>query len=203
MLTVVFAFLLIVALLGSLPRWPKSKELSENPMTGLGLMVVVLMLLMVLGRWPVRTRGPRPSDVKSWSVRPRANLLSRLELALEFEMLIASLTFAAATVLVTAFVAIAVVTNRNTRRFRWTNVMRTTMQHYSLLFLSGAILSGLFGFSGIVLAAAAFAKLLACLFLIAFVVPLIPPLPRKPQTSEPVWLRMSRKHAHSWMLSPT
>jgi VIT1/CCC1 family predicted Fe2+/Mn2+ transporter len=50
MLIVVFAFLFIVALLGSLPRWPKSKELSENPMTGLGLMVVVLMLLMVLGR---------------------------------------------------------------------------------------------------------------------------------------------------------
>jgi hypothetical protein len=50
MLTVVFAFLLIVALLGSLPRWPKSKELSENPMTGLGLMVLVLMLLIVLGR---------------------------------------------------------------------------------------------------------------------------------------------------------
>jgi uncharacterized membrane protein YtjA (UPF0391 family) len=75
--------------------------------------------------------------------------------------------------------------------------MRKTMQHCSLLFLSGAILSGLFGFSGIVLAAAAFAKLLACLFLIAFVVPLIPPLPRKPQTSEPIWLRMSRKHAHS------
>jgi hypothetical protein len=50
MLIVVFAFLFIVVLLGSLPRWPKSKELSENPMTGLGLMVVVLMLLIVLGR---------------------------------------------------------------------------------------------------------------------------------------------------------
>jgi hypothetical protein len=50
MLTVVFAFLLIVALLGSLPCWPKSKQLSENPMTGLGLMVVVLILLIVLGR---------------------------------------------------------------------------------------------------------------------------------------------------------
>jgi hypothetical protein len=33
-------------------------------------------------------------------------------------MLIASLTFAAATVLVTAFVAIAFVTNRNNGRFR-------------------------------------------------------------------------------------
>jgi hypothetical protein len=50
MYVVIFAFLFIVALLGSLPRWPKSKELSENPMTGLGLMVVVLMLLMVVGR---------------------------------------------------------------------------------------------------------------------------------------------------------
>jgi uncharacterized membrane protein YtjA (UPF0391 family) len=75
--------------------------------------------------------------------------------------------------------------------------MRKTMQHWSLLFLSAAIVSGLFGFSGIVIAAASFAKLLACLFLIAFLVPLIPPLPRKPRTPEPVWLRMSRKHAHS------
>jgi hypothetical protein len=41
-----------------------------------------------------------------------------LDVALEFEMLIASLTFAAATILVTAFVAIAVATNRSTRRFR-------------------------------------------------------------------------------------
>ncbi|MGA7921537.1 MAG: DUF3309 family protein [Candidatus Acidiferrales bacterium] len=50
MLTAVVGFLLVVALLGSLPLWPKHKELSENPMTGLGLMVVVLMLLVVLGR---------------------------------------------------------------------------------------------------------------------------------------------------------
>lgn len=74
--------------------------------------------------------------------------------------------------------------------------MRKTMQHWSLLFLSAAILSGLFGFSGIVIAAASFAKLLGCLFLIAFLVPLIPPMPRKPQSPEPVMLRMSRKHAH-------
>jgi hypothetical protein len=50
MLIVVFAFLSVVVLLGSLPRWPKNKELSENPMTGLGLVVVVLMLLMFVGR---------------------------------------------------------------------------------------------------------------------------------------------------------
>jgi Protein of unknown function (DUF3309) len=50
MLIVVFAFLFIVALLGSLPRWPKSKELSANPMTGLGLLTVALLLLIALGR---------------------------------------------------------------------------------------------------------------------------------------------------------
>jgi hypothetical protein len=50
MLIAVLGFLLIVVLLGSLPLWPKHKELSENPMTGLGLMVVVLILLVVLGR---------------------------------------------------------------------------------------------------------------------------------------------------------
>jgi uncharacterized membrane protein YtjA (UPF0391 family) len=75
--------------------------------------------------------------------------------------------------------------------------MRKMMQRWSLLFLSAAILSGLFGFSGIVMAAAAFAKLLACAFLIAFLVPLIPPLPRKSRVPEPAWLRMSSKHAHS------
>jgi hypothetical protein len=58
--------------------------------------------------------GARRSDE-----RTVARIYCRLlEVALEFEMLIASLTFAAATILVTAFVAIAVVTNRNTRRFR-------------------------------------------------------------------------------------
>ena len=69
-------------------------------------------------------------------------------------MLIASLTFAAATVLVTTFV-------------------------------------------GIAMAAAASAKLLAVLFLVAFLLPMIPPMPRKPKMPEPTWLRMSRKHAHS------
>ncbi|MGA8676648.1 MAG: hypothetical protein WA867_24460 [Candidatus Acidiferrales bacterium] len=66
-----------------------------------------------------------------------------------------------------------------------------------MLLLAGAILSGLFGFSGIVMAAAASAKLLACLFLIAFLLPMIPPMPPTPKAPEPVWLRMSRKHAHS------
>lgn len=75
--------------------------------------------------------------------------------------------------------------------------MRETMHRWSLLFLSGAMLSGLFGFSGIAMAVASFAKLLACLFLIAFLVPLIPPLPRKPALPQPVRLRISRKYAHS------
>jgi uncharacterized membrane protein YtjA (UPF0391 family) len=75
--------------------------------------------------------------------------------------------------------------------------MRKTMERWSLLLLSAAILSGLFGFSGVVMAAAACAKLLACLFLIAFLLPMIPPMPPKPKIPQPVWLRMSRKHAHS------
>jgi uncharacterized membrane protein YtjA (UPF0391 family) len=75
--------------------------------------------------------------------------------------------------------------------------MRKTMERWSLLLLSAAILSGLFGFSGIVMAAAAYAKLLACLFLVAFLLPMIPPMPHKPKAAAPVWLRMSRKHAHS------
>jgi hypothetical protein len=35
------------------------------------------------------------------------------------------------------------------------------------------------------------------LFLIAFLLPMIPPMPPKPKAPQPVWLRMSRKHAHS------
>ncbi|MFY9801811.1 MAG: DUF3309 family protein [Candidatus Acidiferrales bacterium] len=50
MVIVVFAFLFVLAVLGNLPLWPRSKQLSENPMTGLGLVVVVLMLLIALGR---------------------------------------------------------------------------------------------------------------------------------------------------------
>jgi uncharacterized membrane protein YtjA (UPF0391 family) len=75
--------------------------------------------------------------------------------------------------------------------------MRKTMEHWSLLLLAAAVLSGLFGFSGIVMAAAAPAKLLACVFLVAFLLPMIPPMPPKPKAPQPVWLRMSRKHAHS------
>jgi uncharacterized membrane protein YtjA (UPF0391 family) len=75
--------------------------------------------------------------------------------------------------------------------------MRKTMEHWSLLLLAGAFVSGLLGFSGVLMAASAFAKLLACLFLIVFLLPMIPPMPPKPKAPEPTWLRMSRKHAHS------
>lgn len=75
--------------------------------------------------------------------------------------------------------------------------MRKTMERWSLVLLSAAILCGLFGFSGIVMAAAAFAKMLACVFLIVFLLPMIPRIPRKPKAAEPVWLRMSRKQAHT------
>jgi hypothetical protein len=32
---------------------------------------------------------------------------------------------------------------------------------------------------------------------VAFLLPMIPPIPPKPKAAEAVWLRMSRKHAHS------
>lgn len=53
------------------------------------------------------------------------------------------------------------------------------------------MLLGLFGFSGIVAAAAGPAKMLACLFLVAFSVSLMPPITRKPELPSPIW-RVSR-----------
>jgi len=42
---------LLIAVLGILPGWPKATELKQNPMmSGVGLIVVVtLLLVMVLG----------------------------------------------------------------------------------------------------------------------------------------------------------
>ncbi len=42
--------LLILFLVGALPTWPHSKNWGYYPSGGLGLVVVILLILLVLGR---------------------------------------------------------------------------------------------------------------------------------------------------------
>lgn len=41
---------LILLLLGALPRWPHSKEWGYLPSGGLGVVALVLVILMLMGR---------------------------------------------------------------------------------------------------------------------------------------------------------
>ena len=50
MLRTVLIVLLILFLLGSLPAWPYSAGWGYYPSGGLGLVLVVLVILLVLGR---------------------------------------------------------------------------------------------------------------------------------------------------------
>lgn len=49
MLTILLV-LLILALLGALPTWPYSRGWGYYPSGGLGLVVVILVVLLLLGR---------------------------------------------------------------------------------------------------------------------------------------------------------
>jgi len=49
MLTILVVVLLILAL-GSFPAWPYSREWGYYPSGGLGLVVVILVVLLLLGR---------------------------------------------------------------------------------------------------------------------------------------------------------
>jgi hypothetical protein len=50
MLGTVLLIVLILMLLGALPAWPHSKSWGYYPSGGLGLLVVVLIVLLLLGR---------------------------------------------------------------------------------------------------------------------------------------------------------
>ena len=41
---------LIIALVGSLPRWPHSKDWGYYPTGGVGLILIILLILYLLGR---------------------------------------------------------------------------------------------------------------------------------------------------------
>jgi hypothetical protein len=50
MLGTVLIIVVILMLLGALPRWPHSREWGYFPSGGLGLVLVILINLLLLGR---------------------------------------------------------------------------------------------------------------------------------------------------------
>jgi hypothetical protein len=50
MLGTILIILLILILLGALPRWPYSSGWGYYPSSGLGLVLIVIIVLVVLGR---------------------------------------------------------------------------------------------------------------------------------------------------------
>jgi uncharacterized protein DUF3309 len=50
MLGTILIVILILALVGALPRWSHSRQWGYAPTGGLGLILVVVVILLVLGR---------------------------------------------------------------------------------------------------------------------------------------------------------
>lgn len=50
MLGTVLIVILVLALLGALPRWPHSKDWGYFPSGGLGLVLVIVVIFLLLGR---------------------------------------------------------------------------------------------------------------------------------------------------------
>ena len=50
MLATILIIVLILMLLGALPRWPHSKNWGYYPTGGLGLVLLIVIILVLLGR---------------------------------------------------------------------------------------------------------------------------------------------------------
>jgi hypothetical protein len=50
MLVTVLIVILVLALVGALPTWPHSRSWGYRPSGGLGLVALILIILLVLGR---------------------------------------------------------------------------------------------------------------------------------------------------------
>jgi Protein of unknown function (DUF3309) len=50
MLGTVLIIILVLALVGALPRWSHSREWGYAPTGGLGLVIFVVVILLILGR---------------------------------------------------------------------------------------------------------------------------------------------------------
>lgn len=51
MLGTILIVVLILMLLGALPTWPHSRQWGYYPSGGIGLIVLILLMLLVLGRF--------------------------------------------------------------------------------------------------------------------------------------------------------
>jgi hypothetical protein len=49
-ISTVLLILLVLLLVGALPRWPHSQNWGYYPSSGLGLVVVILVILLLMGR---------------------------------------------------------------------------------------------------------------------------------------------------------
>jgi hypothetical protein len=50
MLGTILIIIVILMLVGAMPRWPHSREWGYYPSGGLGLVLVILIILLLLGR---------------------------------------------------------------------------------------------------------------------------------------------------------
>lgn len=50
MLGTILIVILVLALLGALPRWPHSRDWGYYPAGGIGIVLFVIVILLVLGR---------------------------------------------------------------------------------------------------------------------------------------------------------
>lgn len=50
MITTILIVILVLAVIGALPTWPHSRGWGYYPSGGLGLVVLVLVILLLLGR---------------------------------------------------------------------------------------------------------------------------------------------------------
>ncbi len=50
MLGIILIVILVLALLGALPRWPHSRNWGYYPTGGLGLILVIVLVLLLIGR---------------------------------------------------------------------------------------------------------------------------------------------------------
>jgi hypothetical protein len=53
MLGTILIVILILMLLGLLPTWPHSRNWGYYPSGGIGLVVLVLVILVLVGRFPI------------------------------------------------------------------------------------------------------------------------------------------------------
>lgn len=51
MLGAVLVVILLLLLIGALPAWPYSRQWGYYPSGGLGLLIVILLILLLFGRW--------------------------------------------------------------------------------------------------------------------------------------------------------